>query len=396
MLEHDTTLTASERQTLGLILDAGPISRVKIAQKLKLTRAAVTLAVQHLQQNGFIIEAGKGEIKAGRREVLLAGNPDSGLFFSVHFALKYTTIGLVNLNGNILFKTRLDLDSENPAEAIVDKVVQVIKNHIVEENISRDRIWGIGVSLPGIVDQEKGMALESTLKGWENFAIKDALNSQFNCPVIVENDVKTLTLAEFKYSTGLDVNNMICLWMEDGIGAGIVINGRLFRGYSSSAGEIGFNEFIRPPLNGKSLLTFNKPRFWGDILSFSTIQSAVQKGIDEGWRSVLGRDISIDDFVNAVSGSDPLAMHIFRLLGEVLGAVCCNLIYTFNPQVLLLSGPLFRHLPGLADIVHKHLSKAHLRQPVEAASIRISNLGEDSITMGGAMLLIEHLLKMHE
>ena len=396
MLESTTPLTTSERQTLRLILDAGPISRVKIAQKLKLTRAAVTLAVQQLQQNSYIIEAGKGEVKSGRREVLLTGDPDSGLFFSVHFALKYATIGLVNLNGNILYKTKLSLDSAKPAEIIIQQVVQIIKNQIEEQKISLTRLWGIGVSLPGIVDHEKGMALESTLKGWENFAIKEALNNHFKCPVIVENDVKTLTLAEFKYSTGLDVNNMVCLWMEDGIGAGIVINGRLFRGYSSSAGEIGFNEFIRPPLNGKSLLTFNKSKFWGDILSFSTIQSAVQRGLDEGWRSVLSGEISIDDFVDAVSGNDPLAMHIFRMLGEVLGAVCCNLIYTFNPQVLLLSGPLFRGLPGLADIVHEHLSKAHLRAPIEAASIRISNLGEDSITIGGAMLLIEHLLKIHD
>ncbi len=398
MIDHDFKLTVSELQTLRLILDAGPISRVKIAQKLKLTRAAVTLAVQQLQKRGYIIEAGKGESKAGRREVLLSGNPDAGLFFTVHFALRYTTIGLVNLTGNILYKTHLDLasDTDTAPQFIIDQVTDTIKNYILEHNISTNRLWGIGVSLPGIIDYEKGTALESTIQGWENFEIKKAFNNHFACPVIIENDVKTLTLAEFRFSTGLHVKNMICLWMEDGIGAGIIINGRLFRGHSYSAGEIGFNEFIRPPANGKSLLIRQKPRFWGDILAFSNIKSAVQMGIEEGWHTTMSRDITIDDFIEAANANDPLAMHIFRMLGQVLGVVCSNMIFTFNPEVLLLSGPLFRRLPGLADVIHKHLSQTHLRTPIKASSIRISTFGEDSITIGGALLLLEHLLKLPE
>ena len=396
MFETDSKLTTSELATFWLILDAGPISRVKISQKLGLTRAAVTIAVQQLQQKGYIIEAGKGDVKAGRREVLLTSNPNSGLFFTIHLALKYTTIGLVNLNGTILYKTQLSSASDSSPHTILEHTIQVITNYIKEQNISSNRLWGIGVSLPGIVDYEKGAAIESTLPGWENYAIKDQLAAHFDCPIIIENDVKTMTLGEFKFSTGLHIKNMVCLWMEDGIGAGIIINGQLFRGQTSSAGEIGFNEFIRPPLNGKTILIHKKPRFWGDVLSFSNIKSAVNKGLDEEWHSVLTRDITIDDFIEAVTANDPLATHIYRTMGEILGTVCCNLIYTFNPQVLLLSGPLFRSLPSIADIIQKHLSKSHLRTPIEAASLRVSNLGEDSITIGGALLLLEYLFKQHE
>ena len=396
MLSTDSKLTTSELQTFRLILDAGPISRVKIAEKLRLTRAAVTVAVQQLQKKDYIIEAGKGDTKAGRREVLLASNPDSGLFISIHLALKYASVGLVNLNGTILYKTRFASSSKIQAKEILEQAMQAINNYIKDHNISKNRIWGIGVSLPGVVDYEKGVALESTLHGWANFNIREVLSKYFDCPIVVENDVKTLTLGEFKFSTGLDVNHMVCLWMEDGIGAGIIINGQLYRGYTSSAGEIGFNEFIRPLAKGNTLLIHKTPRFWGDVLSFSNIKSAVEKALDENWHSVLSRDITLENFVEAVAANDPLATHIFRSLGEILGTVCCNLIYTFNPQVLLLSGPVFRSLPGLADVIHKHVSKGHLRTPIEAASIRISNLGEDSITIGGALLLLEYLFKMHE
>ena len=116
MLSTDSKLTTSELQTFRLILDAGPISRVKIAEKLRLTRAAVTVAVQQLQKKDYIIEAGKGDTKAGRREVLLASNPDSGLFISIHLALKYASVGLVNLNGTILYKTRFASSSKIQAK----------------------------------------------------------------------------------------------------------------------------------------------------------------------------------------------------------------------------------------------------------------------------------------
>jgi predicted NBD/HSP70 family sugar kinase/biotin operon repressor len=396
MIDDNLKLTASERQTFKLILDAGPISRVKIAKILNLTRPAVTVAVQQLQQKGYIIEVGKGDVKAGRREVLLSGNPQSGLFFAVHCALRYLTIGLINLNSTILHKVRIEIKANSHPDTVLGQAVDMIKEHIVEHNIDTGRLWGIGISLPGIIDYNKGMAVEQSITYWENFGIRDFLEQHFDCPIVIENDVKTLALAEFKFSTGLDVENMVCLWLEDGIGAGIFINGQLFRGHSASAGEIGFNEFILPPPNGKMLLINKKPRYLGDILSFSSIQSAIAKGLHEGWLSTLPTDATTEEFAKAVATNDPLAAHLFRTMGEVLGVICCNLIYTFNPQVLLLSGPIFRRLPGLADIIQKHLDNAYLRRPIEAVSLRISNLGEDGITIGGALLLQEYLFKKHE
>ncbi len=396
MLNSDLKLTTSERQTFKLILDAGPISRVKIANILNLTRPAVTLAVQQLQKKGYIIEAGKGDVKAGRREVLLSGNPESGLFFSVHCALRYITIGLVNLNSTILFKVRLDTGEDTSPASVLNLAVETIKRHITEHHIPADRLWGVGISLPGIVDYKQGTVVEQSITQWENFKIRGFFKPHFDCPVIIENDVKTLALAEFKFSTGLDVENMVCLWLEDGIGAGIFINGQLYRGHSASAGEIGFSEFINPPAAGKTLLISQKPRYWGDILSFSNIRAAVGRGLAEGWHSILTNDVTTEKFAKAVATNDPLATHLFRSMGAILGILCCNLIYTFNPQVLLLSGPIFRRLPGLMDMIQKHLDQTHLRRPIEAVSLRISNLGEDGITLGGALLLQEYLFKKLE
>lgn len=392
----DTILTASERQTFQLILDAGPISRVKIAKTLHLTRASVTIAVQQLQKKGYIIEAGKGDAKAGRREVLLIGNPESGLFFAIHCALRYITIGLVNLNSTILYKTRLEIEDYTSPERVFFQIVDTINSSMSERNIAPERLWGIGVSLPGIIDYEKGAAVEQSIAQWQNFGIRHFFQQHFECPIVIENDVKTLSLAEFKLSTGLDVENMVCLWLEDGIGAGIFINGRLYRGHSSSAGEIGFNQFLNAPESGKTLLISKKPRYWGDLLSLSNIRAAIARGLDEGWHSVLTREATTEDFAKAVATNDPLAAHLFRTMGDILGVICCNLIYTFNPQVLLLSGPIFRRLPLLADMIQKHLDKAELRRPIEVVSMRISTLGEDGITIGGALLLQEYLFKKYE
>lgn len=388
-------LTQNELRVFKAIFESGPVSRVKIANGLNLTRAAVTRIVQQLMQKKLILEVGKGNSKngPGRREVLLTVNPEAGFILSIHFALRYATYGLVNFNGKIIHKSKQKYANAASPEEAIAQTLDSVEAYITEHDIAMDGILGIGVALPGIVNHESGRVIEQTISGWEGFAIKDFIQKRMTCPVIVDNDVKTLTLGEFHFGTGWHIRNMVCLWLEDGIGSGIIHDGRLIRGVTSSAGEIGFNEFLLSKPASKTILINGSPRCWGDIISFSNILTSIQRGLDEGWQSQLSQEASIDDFVESVEANDPLGIYLFRLIGELVGIVSCNLIYTFNPQVLLLSGPLFRKIPQLSDEVRHHLNAGILRLPIEAVELRTSILGEDSVTVGCGALMLEHLFK---
>jgi predicted NBD/HSP70 family sugar kinase len=327
---------------------------------------------------------------------LLNVNPDAGFIVSLHIALGYLSYGLVNLAGKIIRKKIFTYPFGSAPHTVLDELDKKLNQILEETQIDKKVIFGVGVAIPGIINYEEGNFREKTLEGWQNFPLRSFLEDLLNEKVYIENDVKTNTLGEFQFGTSRYVRDMVCLWLEDGIGAGIINDGRLLRGVTSSAGEIGFNEFILDMPRTKSILIASRPRFWGEILSVSNIKKTIQRGLAEGWNSILTENADINDFVHAVEISDPLALYILRLLGEVLAKVGANIIYSINPQVLLLSGPLFHRLPQLIDEIRSHLNKFYLQSPIEAVELKTSILGEDGVTIGCAALVLEHLFKGSE
>lgn len=385
-------LNTNELSILRAVYESGPISRVRLAQRLRLTRATVTNNVNKLKSLNLVTIVGKGNTRAGRgrKEVLLAFNADAGFVISIHIALDYVSYGIVNLHGKILQKKITFFQQGEQPEKILDSVCQDVLVMVSGLNVS-SRVVGVGVALPGIVDYKQGLVRERTAPGWQNFAVQEYIQHQLGYTVYVENDVKTLTLGEYQFGTGRDVKDLICLWLENGIGAGIMLNGLLIRGTTASAGEIGFSEFFPEASLQKSILINDQPRFWGDVLSFTNIKKSIQRGLEEGWTSILSEHATIEDFITAVKEGDPLGLYIFKLFSRIVGTVCCNLIYAFNPKVLVLSGPLFRQLPKMSDEVNRHLERAPLRTPVEAVELKTSILGEDGISVGCAALVLEKL-----
>ena len=388
--------TMNELRVLRSVYENGPISRVRLASSLKLTRAGVGKIIHRLVDASLILEAGKGRSEAGRgrREVLLVINSRAGSIVAVHIALRYATFGLVNLNGTILFKESFSYPMGSSPELVLTRLANRLSALLEKQAIDRSKVYGIGLAIPGIVHGEQGLIVEGSLKGWDNFPLRHFFDKRFDFPFFVENDVKTLTLGEFQFGTGRHVNDMVCLWLEDGIGAGVMVNGHLLRGFTNSAGEVGFSEFILEQPVKNSILFNGTPGCWGDVLCFTNIRDTIGRGIDHGWQSDLTRNSTIPKFIRAVESRDPLGLYICQLLSEVVVIVVRNLIYSFNPKLFLLSGPLFSQLPHLTADITLHLGDAQLRSPIEAVELKTSVLGEDAVTIGCAALVLEKLLQM--
>jgi len=388
----------NELRIFRAVYEKGPISRVRLARGLNLTRAAVTIQIQHLSELGLIIEVGKGSSseRRGRREVLLTVNPDAGIIMAVHISLTYINYGLVNLNGRIIEKDRQYFPAESDPESILTPVLDSLQKMLNRHCHDDDRIFGISVAIPGIINYTTGIISEKSRPGWNGFNLKQFFEQKLHLKVFIENDVKALTLGEFHLGTGRNVNDMVCLWSKDGIGSGIIHDGRLLRGYTSSAGEIGFNEFVLELPLHKTILINGRPNYWGDILSITNIRETIGRGIAEGWTTKLSKDSSIEKFIDAYNQDDPLAIYIFNLLSRVIGTICCNLIYSYNPKVLVLAGPLFEQIPLLRDDVKRHLDKGYLRTPLDAVDLKTSVLGEDGILIGCAALHLEYIFRAGE
>ncbi len=387
-------LNANEIRVLRTVYESGPVSRVSLSRMLNLTRGMITLITKQLLTLGYVAEVGKGMStrNRGRREVLLHVQPNAAYIISIHIALRYISFGIVNLNGEIIAKQMITFQYSASPASVLEPMFNDLEKLLKEKVNDSKLILGVGIAIPGIIKYKEGIACERTLTGWENFKLREYVENRLGYPVFLENDVKTITLGEYQFGTGNHVRNMVCLWLEDGIGSGIINNGRIIRGVTSSAGEIGFCEFILNMPSKKSILSSEQPRFWGDLVSFTNIKAAIKQGLDEGWTSILTKQASIDDFIRAIDSGDPLALYIIRLLGQVVGKVCLFLIYSFNPQVLLLSGPLFHRAPLLVDEIRKKINTGVLCAPIDAVDIRTSRLGEDGVTIGCAALVLDQML----
>jgi predicted NBD/HSP70 family sugar kinase len=399
MVNHlKNILSLNELRTFQVIYETGPISRVRVTRILHLTRAAVTGITKRLQDLGLVMEVGKeaSSPRRGRKEVLLTVDPDAGLIVAVHIALHYFTVGLVNLGGSIVAKTTRSFPFPPGAQPldVLPGLVDTIETLLRENHVEPGKAFGMGVAVPGIVNYHAGCLKENPfLEGWEGFELRRYLEEKLNIATFIENDVKTLTLGEFQFGTGYHVKDMICLWFEDGIGAGIVHNGKLIRGVNYSAGEIGYAEFCPEVPFRKTLLMDGDSGFWGKVLSFTNLERTIRRGIEQGWKTDLKMDSTVDGLIEAALARDPLALYIVRQAGQILGNIVLNLIYTFDPSVFLLSGVLFNRLPMLTDEVQQVLRKGQLKAPLETVELRTSTLGENGITVGGAALVLEHLFK---
>jgi len=391
-------LSKNELRIYQAVYERGPISRLRLAKGLNITRPAVTLYTQKLEDIGLINEVGKmpSSQKRGRPEIMLSINPSAGIIMSVYISLTDVTCALVKLNGNIIEKTKSDLDFDQPPEEVLEIIYNSLKEKISKYNFKEEQVFGIGIALPGVINYQDGIVKEQSRKGWNGYNIREYFEKRFGQKILIENDVKAFTLGEFYFGIGRHVDDLVCFWVKDGIGAGIMIHGKILRGYSGSAGEIGFNEFILEKKKNSSLLVDSKVESWGNILSHYNISNAIKRGVNDGWKTSLTIDSSIDDFFQAFMQEDPLARFLYGLISDVLGAICCNIAYTYNPRLLVLAGPLFENLPSLASDAKHHMEIGTLGSPIIDLDLKTSVLGEDSILLGNVAYHLEEIFKASE
>lgn len=377
----------NEQKVLNLIREEGPISRIDISKRLNLSKTTVSEITNRLLKEGCIKEIGKGDssVKGGKRPTLVKLNPDFGIVFSVEVKRSFSRIAVFNLETEIVRNKYVFYEKNTGWRDVLAQIFRVIDSLIEEKPFKLAKKTAIAVGIPGLINYMEGsLKLADTLRGWDNLPVKRIFEERYGFPTYIENDVKAMTIGECVYGRGRGIKNLVCLYIGDGIGSGIVVDGKLIRGVSGSAGEIGYNEvgfFIRSKKNFPVL--FNNQRDFGDIISESSIVSMVKKAIDDGYRTGLKKDaISIENIIKAVEQNDELANEVFRELGTLIGMVCINLINTINPEMIVLCGRLVDKNPVLVKLVKDMVGKDILRLPAEIVQICTSSLKDDGVVYG--------------
>lgn len=318
---------------LNVIRHKKPISRADISELTGLGRSTVTGIINTLIREGMVQEIGSAEAPSGRKPVLLTLNERALFAVGVKLAPKQATVALVDMEARVLHREDLPLSPAASAEVVVGTVRKGIEQVLSATEVPMEKLLGIGVVMPGIINPFTGTATAAYFLGWASLPIRDILEQEMGLPVYVDNDANAMALAEALYGAGVGERDLLALTVGVGIGAGVIIGGQIHRGTRFGAGELGHMCVVRDGPRcgcgrygcleavagdaaivrrgreeveaGRSPLLLSLVQGHPDLITRELVVEAAKEG-DEGARSVLaeaGRwlGVAVGNFVNLLS-----------------------------------------------------------------------------------------------
>lgn len=324
--------TANRRAILRLIRQSGSISRVQLAQKLRISKSTVTENIAPLLAGGVVLETGVGasQVTGGRRPVLLRINGAHSYMVAAELGLQEPIFALADLNGRLLLRRTVSLPDSAPYAVRLRITKEAIRQLVREGNVPAKALSVIALSSPGAYSaQEKGFVLNPEVKDWDVDRLTRDLTETFNTEVFRVNDVNAATVGEFYQGAGRNYKSILFLSCGVGVGMGLVLDGKLYTGANGSAGEIA-----RAKLNfgGKPLRT---------QVEITALLERIRAEAPEATIAALGRNLQDITFRNVVDlwGAGDAFVH--RCIGEIaetLGAAVAFVTSVLNCEMVVFGG----------------------------------------------------------
>ena len=367
---------------LGILRKKEQVFRYEIAQMTNISPAGVGILINELTKEGLVVEAGKGKTYRGRKPVLLELNAGYKYVVGVDFDAVEIHIVLADIKGNKSESAKYEISPGEENLSIIRKIITGIKDILKKGKVSPDRLIGIGVGVPGQIDKANGVGVfYSRLPGWINVPVRDLLKMEFNTSVIIDNNVKTITLGEKWFGQGRGFSDYLCVAVRSGISSGIVIGDKLYRGFKDSAGEIGH---ISVRKGNHHCPCGNK----GCLELFASNQGMVSQ-----YKKGTGKEPGIDELIDMGLSGDNDALEVIQRAGKYIGSVFAAVINMFNPEAIIISGKIEK----VKDIVQKEIESAINRKVIKrlrgTTKVVFSTLGDDVGALGATMLVVEEIFK---
>jgi glucokinase len=368
---------------LELIRQHSPIARSEISRILKLSMPTIIRLVDELIEDTLVRPTGETAGQAGRPRELLEFNKSGSAVIGIDLGGTKLYGALTNIGGEILGEVE-KYQHGSSGEDSYNLVAEMIQTLIELARESQQKLLGVAVGAPGITHVRDGVVEWAPSLNWRNFPLRQRLSDRFQLPVVVDNDVNLAVLGEQWFGAGRGVNNLVLLAIGTGMGAGLVVDGALYRGHTESAGEVGYF------LPGIEALRQRYDQFG----AMENIVSGT--GIAERARNIL-RDtnpghplttLTASDVFGAARTGEPWANQIVEETADYLSMVIADIATLLDPQLIILSGGVANAMDVLIPPILKRLEGVIQHVP----RLEVSTLGARATAMG-AISLILHLTK---
>jgi N-acetylglucosamine repressor len=387
----------NQSTVLNMIRLSEPISRAEIAKLTNLTPPTVSSLVSELIEKNLITEEQSTNSKAGgRKPIMLRINYSAHYIIGVYAAAEVVRVILTTMDGKIISDNNNDITELPSKTEFINMIIDNIHYILNKTSIEKDLILGIGFAMHGLVDPDQGLAIFSPHLHLENIPIKACLENEFNIPVIVENDVRALAIAESWFGQGQGVSDFICLSVGGGIGSGIFINNDIYKSTFNTAGEIGHTIL---DINGPKCQCGNNGCLEAYV-SESAILSKVKKELITNQDTLLhnwvrdGSDeLSIKMVFKAAKLGDSFAKSILEDAGKSLGLAAANMINILKPSKLILEGSLFEEGDFVKSPLIEMIGKYTFKSSHEEILVVCSKLGKTGMVLGAVTLILRKMFK---
>lgn len=291
---------------------------------------------------------------------------------------------ILNEDGSLENKFRISTPAFSPR----DEFMNILKANI-RDMLGRYDVCGIGVGVPGLQDVERGVAIYAgncpALKGTP---VVEILQEEFKIPVYIDNDVRVATLGEFWYGAGKDANTIICVTLGTGIGSGIIIRGKLWRGSNCAAGEIGHVKLKEDWLSS----TLDMDGTLEAISSGPAIATAYHKMVEgEKLEGRVDTSLKASEVAERAHDGDKTALEIFQTAGYYLGIAIAGYVNLINPELVIIGGGL----ASVGDLLLKPAFEAYQRYALDVSKqvcrITMAQLGNDAGVVGAGAMVFHYL-----
>lgn len=359
------------RHTLiTLIREAAPVTRGDLARLSGLSRSAVAAAVQLLVEDGLVTETPASTAGPGRPASLLRPRLPDGALVGIDFGHQHVAVAIADARGHVLAERREQLDVDAHAAEALDTAVRLFGSELGAAGVERSTVRAVVAAIPGPLNARSGRVQSTTiLSSWVDVAAASVLGERLGCEVHLGNDAELGALGELSFGAGRGVADLLYVKVSDGIGAGLVLGGRLYQGSTGIAGEIGHTQ-----LDGA-----------GDQCRCGQrgcLETMISSPVVHRRLAISGFDVPASAAGLEAVGRDPVGARVITEAGRHLGRVVADICNCLNPARVVLGGQL--GTAGEPFVVGVRESVTRYAQPAISAAVEIrpAELGLRAELMG--------------
>ncbi|MFC4401830.1 ROK family protein [Gracilibacillus xinjiangensis] len=352
-----------------------PISRASIAQVTGLNKGTVSSLVSELLDEKLINESGTGESSGGRRPVMLLLNEKAGYTISIDLGVNHILGVVTDLEGNIVNERTVHFNNVNLEEVLTHlyHLIDVLKNDVPKAEYG---IVGIGVGVPGVVTSDGEILLAPNL-GWKKVPLKNILFERYRVPIIVENEANAGAYGEKVYGVGQMSSELIFTSISVGIGVGLILNGKLYKGLRGFSGELGHMTIEK---NGPECRCGNK----GCWELYASEKALLEEANKNGYVNP-----SVEKLVNDAENGETKAIKLLENLGDYLGIGITNIIHIFNPEQVVVGNTIQQAEKFIMPAMENRIEKNAIGFNKNDVQLNVAELKHHSTVMGIAAFNIE-------